>query len=96
MPVSIKDRWVDPCELVLNVPIACRCYGLGMPSSWFSTEACLFPTASLAVVGEKLGMDPWIKRSSSCGLCRDPFFSGAVDLYKSVDDFTKGCYALTT
>jgi hypothetical protein len=28
-------------------------------------------------------------------LCREPFFSGAVDLYKSVEDFTKGCYALT-
>jgi hypothetical protein len=50
----------------------------------------------LAVVGEKLGIDPWIRRSSSCELCREPFFSGAVDLYKSADDFTKGCYALTT
>jgi hypothetical protein len=54
-PVSVKDRWVDPREQVLNVPIACRCYGPGKPSSWLSTEACLFPTTSLAVVGEKLG-----------------------------------------
>jgi hypothetical protein len=53
------------------------------------------PTASLVVVGEKLGTDPWIRRLSSCGLCREPFFSGAVDLYKYVDDFMKGCYALT-
>jgi hypothetical protein len=58
-----------------------------MSSSQLSTEACLFPTVSLAVVGEKLGMDPRIRRSSSCGLCQEPFFSGAVDLYKSVDDF---------
>jgi hypothetical protein len=64
------------------------------PSSWLSTEACLFPTASLTVVGEKLGTDSRIKRSSSCGLCQEPFFSVAVDLYKSVDDFVKGCYAL--
>jgi hypothetical protein len=30
-----------------------------------------------------------------CGLCREPFFSGAVDLFKFVDDCVKGCYALT-
>jgi hypothetical protein len=29
-----------------------------------------------------------------CGLGRDPFFSRAVDLFKSVDDYVKGCYAL--
>jgi hypothetical protein len=94
--VSIKDRWVGPHEKVLKVLIACRCYGSGKPSRWLSTEVCLFPTASLAVVEEKLGRDPWIRRSSNCGLCREPFFSGAVDLYKFVDDFTKDCYALIT
>jgi hypothetical protein len=31
----------------------------------------------------------------SCGLCWEPFFSGVLALYKSVDDFMKGCYALT-
>jgi hypothetical protein len=46
-------------------------------------------------MGEKLGMDARIRRPSSYGLCREPFFSGAVDLYKYIDDFTKGCYALT-
>jgi hypothetical protein len=60
-----------------------------------STEACLFPTTSLAVVEEKLGTDMWIRQPSSCGLCQEPFFSGVVDLYKSVDDFMKGCYGLT-
>jgi hypothetical protein len=50
----------------------------------------------LAVVGEKLGTDPRIKWTSSCGLCSEPFFLGVVDLYKSVDDFTKGCYMWTT
>jgi hypothetical protein len=53
------------------------------------------PTASLAIVGEKLGTDLRIRRSSSCELCQEPFFSGVVDLYKSVDDFTKVCYTLT-
>jgi hypothetical protein len=47
-----------------------------------------FPHCSLAVVGEKLGMDSWIRWPSCCGLCREPFFSGVVDLFKSVDDYT--------
>jgi hypothetical protein len=55
-----------------------------------------FPHCSLAVVGEKLGMDPRIGWPSCCGLCREPFFSGAVDLFKSVDDCMKGCYMWTT
>jgi hypothetical protein len=93
--VSVKDRRVAPREQVLNIPITCRYYGSGKTSSWLSIEACFFLTASLAVVGEKLGTDPWIRHPLSCGLCREPFFSGAVDLYKSVDDFVKGCYVLT-
>jgi hypothetical protein len=82
-------------EQVLSIQIACRCYGPNKSSSWLSTEVCLFPTASLAIVGEKLCTDSQIRQSSSCGLCRELFFSGVVDLYKSVDDFVKGCYALT-
>jgi hypothetical protein len=82
-------------EQVLNVSIACRCYGPGKPSRWLSTKSCLFSTTSLAVVGEKLGTDPRIRRSSSYGLCWEPFFSGAGDLYKSIDDFVKSCYTLT-
>jgi hypothetical protein len=27
---------------------------------------------------------------------REPFFSGVVDLFKSVDDYMKGCYMWTT
>jgi hypothetical protein len=77
-PVSVKDRWVGPREQILNVPITCRCYGSGKPSSWLSIEACLFPTTSLVVMGEKLGTNPWIRHPLSCGLCRDPFFSGVV------------------
>jgi hypothetical protein len=36
------------------------------------------PHASLAGSEEKLGMDPWIGQPACCGLCREPFFSGAV------------------
>jgi hypothetical protein len=93
--VSIKDRWVGIREQVLNVPIACQRYRPDKPSSWLSIEAYIFPTASLAVMGEKLGMDSRTGQSVCCGLGQEPFFSGVVDLFKSVDDYLKGCYALT-
>jgi hypothetical protein len=67
----------------------------GKPSSRLSTEAWLFPIASLAALGEKLGTDPQIDHPVCCGLDWEAFFSGAVDLFKSVDDYVKGCYALT-
>jgi hypothetical protein len=60
------------------------------PSSQFSIESYLFPTASLAFMGEKLGTDPWIGQPSCCGLGREPFFLGAVDLFKSIDNYVKG------
>jgi hypothetical protein len=48
------------------------------------------PIASLAVVGEKLGMDLRIGQLACCGLGWEPFFSGAVALSNAVDDSTKG------
>jgi hypothetical protein len=50
------------------------------------------PTAPLDVLGEKLGTDPRIRQPVCCGLCREPFFSGVVDLFKSIDDCMKGCH----
>jgi hypothetical protein len=41
--------------------------------------------------GEKLGTDPWITQLV-WGLCQEPFFSGAVDLFKYVGDCAKGCH----
>jgi hypothetical protein len=52
-------------------------------------------TASIAVLGEQLGMDPQIGQSVCCELCQELFFSGAVTMLNSVDDCAKGCYALT-
>jgi hypothetical protein len=48
-----------------------------------------FSTASLVGSVEKLGADPRISQSSCCGLCREPFFLGAVTLSNSVDDAQK-------
>jgi hypothetical protein len=45
---------------------------------------------------EKLSTDSQIDQLACCGLGRDPFFSWAVDMFKSADDYVKGCYALTT
>jgi hypothetical protein len=52
-------------------------------------------TASMAVLGEKLGMDPWIGQPVCCALCREPFFSGAVAPLNFVDGYMKGCYEFT-
>jgi hypothetical protein len=50
-------------------------------------DRCLaFSTASLVGSGEKLGIDPRIGQSAYCGLCREPFFLGAVTLSNAVDD----------
>jgi hypothetical protein len=53
------------------------------------------PTSSMAVLGEKLGTDPRIGKPTCCEMYREPFFSGAVALLNSVDDYAKGYYALT-
>jgi hypothetical protein len=60
-----------------------------------STDVWLFPTTSMTIMGEKLGVDPWIGQPSRCGSGREPFFLGAVDLFNSVDNYAKGCYAQT-
>jgi hypothetical protein len=46
----------------------------------------------MAGMGEKLGTDPRIGQPACCGLCQEPFFSGAVALSIAVDDFAKGCH----
>jgi hypothetical protein len=57
-----------------------------------STEGGFTPTASMVGSGEKLGTDPQIGQPACCGLCREPFFSGAVALSIIVDDSVKGCH----
>jgi hypothetical protein len=52
-------------------------------------------TAWMAVLGEKLGMDLCFNQPLCCELGQEPFFLGAVVLLNSVDDYAKGCYALT-
>jgi hypothetical protein len=50
------------------------------------------PTASMDVVGEKLGMDPWVGQLACYGFRQEPFFSVAVSLSNVVDDVVKGCH----
>jgi hypothetical protein len=53
------------------------------------------PTTSMVGLEEKLDTDPWIDQPSYDGLGREPFFSGAVALLNSVDDYVKCCYMST-
>jgi hypothetical protein len=50
------------------------------------------PPASLADSGEKLGTDPHIGQPACCGLCREPFFSGAVGSVQICQRLVKGCH----
>jgi hypothetical protein len=50
------------------------------------------PPASLVGSGEKLGMDPRIGQPTCCGLCREPFFSGAVASVQICQRLMKGCH----
>jgi hypothetical protein len=69
------------------------CAGDVGPLNWYSllrTDAWLFSTTSMVVIGGKLGMDPQIGQPLCYGLGWEPFFSGVVDPFNPVDDFTKG------
>jgi hypothetical protein len=90
--VSVKHRWVGSHEQVL---ISCWRYGPSKPCSLLSIEAWLFPTTSMAVMREKLDMDLQVGQPACCGLRWEPFFSGTVDQFNSVDDYVKGCYVRT-
>jgi hypothetical protein len=50
------------------------------------------PPALLAGSGEKMGTDPRIGQSACCGLCREPFFSGAVGSVQICRCLAKGCH----
>jgi hypothetical protein len=61
--VSVKNQGVGTREQVLNVLIACQCYGPDKPSHLLSTDAWLKPTASMVVLGEKLRRVSWATQS---------------------------------
>jgi hypothetical protein len=90
-PVSIKDRWVGPREQVLNVPFTYRWYGPGKPSSRPSTEDCLCPHCFIGWLKRETGYGPTDRSADMLWIV-----SRVVALLNSVDDYTKGCYALTT
>jgi hypothetical protein len=90
-PVSVMDRGVGTQEQVLNVLIACRWYGPSKPSSRPSTGAWLKPTASMAVLGEKLRRVLWATQSAwevESGV----LFSGAVVSVQPCRWLVKGCH----
>jgi hypothetical protein len=71
-------------------------YGPSKPSSWSSIGVSLTPPTSLVGSGEKLLTDPRIDQPACCGLCREPFFSGAMRSVQIYRRLTKCCYMWTT
>jgi hypothetical protein len=67
-------------------------YGPSKPSSLSLTEVWLKSIASLVGLGEKLDTDPRIDQPACCGLCREPFFSGAVGSVQICRRLVKGCH----
>jgi hypothetical protein len=94
-PVPVKDRWVGPREQVLNVPIVYRRYGPDSPSSQPSTEGWLCPHYFNGCIGREIGYGLVNRSAIVLWIRSGAFFSGAVALLNSVDDYAKGCYALT-
>jgi hypothetical protein len=95
MSVLVKDRWVDPREQVLNVPIACWWYGPSKPSSRPSTEGWLCPHGFNDYLRRETGYRPVDRSAGVLWIMSGALFSGAVALLNSIDDYVKGCYALT-
>jgi hypothetical protein len=54
------------------------------------------PTDSFVGSGEKLGTDSRVGQPTCCGLCKEPFFSGAVGSIQICQHLTKDCYMWTT
>jgi hypothetical protein len=68
--------------------------GLVNQCSLSTTNAWLYPGCLNGCEGggEKLGRDPQIGQSMCWDIVGSPFLSGAVDLFNTVDDSTKGCH----
>jgi hypothetical protein len=61
--VSVKDRGVGIREQVLNVQIACRCYGPGKPSNRLLTDVWLLLLLQWLCWERNWVMDLWITQS---------------------------------
>jgi hypothetical protein len=63
-----------------------------VPVTQIIVKSLAYAPASLAGSGEKLGTDPRIDQPACCGLCREPFFSGAVGSIQICRRPAKGCH----
>jgi hypothetical protein len=96
---KVRECDVESQHLQDCCPRLCRFRidGLAPASKYWMywSHASFAPTTSMTMLGEKLGMDLWIGQSLCCGLGWEPFFSWAVVLLNSVNDYTKGYYVQT-
>jgi hypothetical protein len=93
--MSVNDWWVDLHEQVLNVSIAHQYMGLVslVASCW---HLCGFFHCFYGCEGDRNWMGTHRSVSRRAGnVVGNSFFSGAVTLSNSVDDFMKGCYMWT-
>jgi hypothetical protein len=89
--VSVKDRGVGTREQVLNVPMACQWYEPGKPSSLLSTDVW-FSLLLQWLCWERNWVADLRITQLGWGLCRDPFFSGAVGSVQRCWWLVKGCH----
>jgi uncharacterized membrane protein YqaE (UPF0057 family) len=90
-PVSVKDRGVGTREQVLNVLIACRCYGPSKPNNLLSTDVWLSLLLQCLCWERNWVADLRITQPGY-GLCWEPFFSEAVGSIQRCWWLVKGCH----
>jgi hypothetical protein len=83
--VSVKDRWVGPCEQVLNVLIVCQRYGPGKPSSRSSIEDWLCPHCFYDCLGRETEYEPMDRSVGVLWIVSGALFLGAVTLLISIE-----------
>jgi hypothetical protein len=84
--VSVKYRWVGPASKYWTYRSHAGDMGLVSLVAGHQQKVGFAPTAPLVGSWEKLGTNPHISQPSCCGLCQEPFFSGAVVMLNFVDD----------
>jgi hypothetical protein len=75
--MSVKDRWVDLCEQVLNVSVACWWYGPNKPSSRPSIDAWLCLHCFIGWLGRETGYGPVDRSADALWIVSGALFLGS-------------------
>jgi hypothetical protein len=91
MSVLVKDQWVGPREQALNVPIACRWYGPGKPSSMLSIDVWLCPVLHWLAQRETV-YGPADRSAGVLWIMSGALFLRSSDSIQLCRWFVKGCH----